>query len=130
MGSENGEDDEQPVHNVTLDAFWMDRVPRSPTPCTHAAWRLANSSPPSFSSSRSRNSYYGEVAYADYPVVWVTWNKALAYCEGGVNCLQKRGGNMLLAVGWKGQLIPWGGRSSELCIGGREWGSIRPMFYK
>ena len=26
MGSESGDSDEQPVHTVTLDAFWMDQT--------------------------------------------------------------------------------------------------------
>ena len=58
MGSDLGEPDEQPVHDVYLDAFWMDQ-----TEVTYTMYA-------SFAPSRS----------GQYPVQNATWEQASAYC--------------------------------------------------
>lgn len=58
MGSDLGESDEQPVHDVYLDAFWIDQ-----TEVTYTMYA-------SFAPSRS----------GQYPVQNATWEQASAYC--------------------------------------------------
>jgi formylglycine-generating enzyme required for sulfatase activity len=80
MGSENGADDEQPVHEVTLDAFWIDR-----TEVTNAQFAgcVADGAcqPPSDTSSYTRDNYYGNDEFGDYPVINVSWIDASEFCE-------------------------------------------------
>jgi serine/threonine-protein kinase len=68
-----GDDDEQPVHTVSLDAFWLDQ-----TEVTNAQYKrcVANGE---CEASRSVNDavYNGD----NYPVVAVSWYDAEAYCE-------------------------------------------------
>jgi formylglycine-generating enzyme required for sulfatase activity/tRNA A-37 threonylcarbamoyl transferase component Bud32 len=79
MGS-NTYDDEKPVHTVYLDAYWMDM-----TEVTNAMYEKCvndgDCDPPQNTSSYTHSSYYGNSQYDDYPVIYVDWNQATAYCE-------------------------------------------------
>ncbi len=72
--------DAKPVHNVFLDAFWIDQ-----TEVTNAMYASCVDKgicqPPSKATSKTRGSYYGNMEFANYPVIRVTWNDAKAYCE-------------------------------------------------
>ena len=80
MGSENGADDEKPVHTVYLDAFWIDQ-----TEVTNKQYQACvdagTCETPSDPSSYSHPSYYGNPEFDNYPVVYVNWDKANRYCE-------------------------------------------------
>ena len=72
--------DEFPAHDVTLDAYWMDQLE-----VTNAMYQLCVSDgvctlPQSLRSQR-RDDYYNNIEFKDYPVVYVTWGQANAYCE-------------------------------------------------
>jgi len=73
MGSKVGLTDEQPVHTVYLDAFWLDQ-----TEATNAQYAKCVEAgvcvPP------SSTEYYADASYATHPVVFVSWNKAKDYC--------------------------------------------------
>lgn len=74
MGSETGLTDEQPVHTVTLDGFWMDQ-----TEITNAMYSLCVES--GTCDQPSATSYYNDPDYADHPVVFVSWEEARTYCS-------------------------------------------------
>jgi formylglycine-generating enzyme required for sulfatase activity len=80
MGSNNGPGAVQyPAHKVYLDSYWIDQVEVTNSmfaPCQ----KSGNCTPPA-----QYNNYYGKSQYDDYPVVYITWFDAAAFCgwEGG-----------------------------------------------
>ena len=85
MGCDSGnpnelcENDETPLHTVTLDAYHIDKY--EVTNEQYAACVTAGAcDPPYRTTSTSRGWYYGNSAFSNYPVLWVSWDKAEAYC--------------------------------------------------
>ena len=107
MGSENGASDERPVHKINLDAYWIDR-----TEVTNALYdkcvREGQCNPLSGTHSTTRNFYYGSVVYEDYPVIFVTWEDAQAYCSWAGRRLPTEAEWEKAARGVDGRTYPWG----------------------
>jgi formylglycine-generating enzyme required for sulfatase activity len=85
MGCDSGnpgescDDDEQPLHTVNLDSYYIDKF--EVTNVQYAGCVADGACDlPADTSSRTRDSYYGNPAYADYPVIHVTWSDAEKYC--------------------------------------------------
>jgi len=68
MGSEDGNNDEQPIHTVYLDAFWMDQ-----TEVTNAMYIV-------FRNFRSGSEVQIAEGNEDLPITRVDWRDARAYC--------------------------------------------------
>lgn len=73
-------ENETPVREVTLDAFWMDQLE-----VTNAMYllcvRAGGCTPPQNFRSGRRAFYFNNPEFNDYPVVYVTWGQAKVYCE-------------------------------------------------
>jgi eukaryotic-like serine/threonine-protein kinase len=71
---------ELPEHDVSLDAFWMDQLE-----VTNAMYGLCASAGactlPQELKSQRRPDYFIDPEFKDYPVIYVTWGQARAYCE-------------------------------------------------
>lgn len=84
MGSAKGAADEGPEHKVVGAAFDMDRFE-----VTNGRYRACvdagKCAAPKLRSSHLRNGYFDDVAFADYPVIFVDHGQAETFCkaEGG-----------------------------------------------
>jgi eukaryotic-like serine/threonine-protein kinase len=80
MGTNSGPGDERPLHTVYLDAMWVDQ-----TEVTNAQYLLCVQAgicaAPEEESSNSREFYYRNPTYADYPMINISWDDAVNYCS-------------------------------------------------
>jgi formylglycine-generating enzyme required for sulfatase activity len=72
--------DQNPAHNVFLDAFYIDKYE-----VTNSLYKICVDAgictKPYNRSSNNRPQYYGNSEFDDYPVIYVDWYQAKAYCE-------------------------------------------------
>jgi formylglycine-generating enzyme required for sulfatase activity len=99
-----------------LDAFYIDIY--EATIARYAACVSAGAcQPPTQSNSYTRSSYYGDSQYANYPVIYVTWEMAKSHCE------------------WRGGNLPSEAQREKAARGGLEgtdytWGNEKPVCQK
>jgi len=118
IGSDEGENNEKPARTVTLDAFWIDQ-----TEVTNAMFNLCvqdgRCTLPRKNSSPTRNNYYNDAKYANYPVIYVSWEQANTYCAwaGSVSTgstttrLPTEAEWEKAARGIDGRIYPWGNQT-------------------
>jgi len=98
---------EIPDHDVKLDAYWIDQLE-----VTNAMFALCMSSggctPPQSFKSQRRADYFDNPEFKDYPVVYVTWGQAKAYCEWAGRRLPTEAQWERAARGDDFRTFPWG----------------------
>ena len=84
MGSERGAVDERPVHRVDVSALKLDRYEVT-NARYRACVRAGACTRPALPTSHRRPRYFEEPAFDDYPVIFVSWQQAEAFCrfDGG-----------------------------------------------
>jgi formylglycine-generating enzyme required for sulfatase activity len=107
MGSDTNTIDERPVHDVTLDAFWIDR-----TEVTNAQYTRCVAAgvcrEPISKGSRTQPSYYDNSGFANHPVIWVSWEDADKYCRWVGGQLPTEAQWEYAARGPQALTYPWG----------------------
>jgi formylglycine-generating enzyme required for sulfatase activity len=110
MGSERGETDEQPVHIVFLETFYIDKFE-----VTNKLYKACvddgQCEPPRqiyFFAESPNKIYFGNPQYDNYPVIYVDWNLAKAYCEWRGARLPTEAEWEKAARGREGNTYPWG----------------------
>ncbi|HKI53947.1 MAG TPA: SUMF1/EgtB/PvdO family nonheme iron enzyme [Anaerolineales bacterium] len=101
MGSEDGDDDEKPVHTVYLDAFWIDQ-----TEVTNAMY--AKCVHDGKCDEPTETGLLSNSKYANYPVNFVSWDNASAYCSWAGRRLPTEAEWEKAARGENAFIYPWG----------------------
>jgi formylglycine-generating enzyme required for sulfatase activity len=99
--------DETPQHTVHLDGFWIDQTEVTNRQYVQCAAAGVCKSPYSLTSF-TRTIYFNTEAYAGYPVIFVSWYDAMAYCEWAGRRLPVEAEWEKAARGQDGRTYPWG----------------------
>lgn len=70
---------EVPVHSVNLSAYWIDKYEVTNGQYQECV-RAGACTPPFRLDSNTRSTYYEASNFADYPVIYVSWPQAVAFC--------------------------------------------------
>jgi len=111
MGSDSsGRSDEEPQHQVDLNDFWIDQT--EVTNIMYAKCVAEGAcTEPTDKESRTRSSYYGNPEFDNYPVIYVEWVMAKAYCEWVDRRLPTEAEWEKAARGDDARVYPWGNES-------------------
>jgi formylglycine-generating enzyme required for sulfatase activity len=104
--------DEEPVHELTLDAFNID-VYEVTNGLYRACEKQGACQPPKSSISNTRLKYYDNPEFDNYPVIQVTWEQAKTYCEWRGARLPTEAEWEKAARGTDSRMYPWGDALDE-----------------
>jgi len=102
MGSDKGDDDEEPIHRLFLDSFYMDKFEVTNGRFAKFVEAIQSEPPWGFADQET------PVVHADQPVRWVNWMDAWGYCLWAGKRLPTEAEWEKAARGTDGRIYPWG----------------------
>jgi len=102
MGSDKGDDDEQPIHKVFLDSFYLDKFEVTNGRFAKFVEAIQSETPWGFADKET------PVLRPDQPVRWVNWMDAIGYCLWVGKRLPTEAEWEKAARGTDGRAYPWG----------------------
>lgn len=116
MGSDAGsKSDEKPETKIYLDAFWIDQT--EVTNAMYARCVDANQcDAPASSGSFTRSNYFRSSEFRNHPVIYVSWNNALAYCLWVGRKLPTEAEWEKAARGTDARNYPWGNAFPKITL--------------
>lgn len=102
MGSDKGDDDEQPIHRVFIDSFYIDKFEVTNGRFAKFVEAVQIEPPWGFKDKET------PVVHIDQPVRWVNWMDAMGYCLWAGKRLPTEAEWEKAARGTDGRLYPWG----------------------
>ena len=110
MGSGSGDDDEKPMHSVTLSEYYIDKYEVTNRQYRRFCDSIGRGYPddPKFSGMPD---YF--ITCPDHPVVNVSWNDAKAYCDWAGKRLPTEAEWEKAARGTDGRKYPWGNEEPD-----------------
>jgi formylglycine-generating enzyme required for sulfatase activity len=102
-------------HTVYLDSFWIDK-----TEVTNARYarcvQAGACSAPRSSRSNTRDPYYGNPRFDDYPVIYVSWEDGNRYCSWAGGRLPTEAEWEKAARGTDARPFPWGAEDPSVIV--------------
>ena len=121
MGSEEDYPEENPMHGISLDSYWIDQ-----TEVTNGMYSLCVTAgaclPPTNITSSSRTVYYGDERFTNYPVIYVDWSMSQTYCSWAGGRLPTEAEWEKAARGVDRRTYPWGNAAPN-CSLANFWGA-------
>ena len=112
MGSDSEFADEMPLRQISMDAFFIDKYEVSNGQYQECLTAGACTEPGNLTTP-SQESYFANPDFADYPVVYVDWAQAQAYCQWIGGDLPSEAQWEKAARGTDGRQFPWGNEGPD-----------------
>lgn len=96
---------------VFLDSFWIDKFEVSNSQYMQCVNDKGACNQPFNKGSKTRGSYFGNPAFEDYPVIYISWQDAKSYCKWAKRRMPMDDEWKKAARGLDGRIYPWGNSS-------------------